>query len=117
MGQIVPEGAEGSIFALVSSLQTVGGSVGGSISAILTTALGVTLTDYSNLPLLTIVCSLSKLTALPFIVMVPADIQKAKDDRRHSRAGAIGLAVMFFGGVGYAVATAVYKLANTASVD
>eukprot|EP01047_Picozoa_sp_COSAG01_P133072 COSAG01_NODE_63029_length_281_cov_2.571429_1_plen_50_part_10 len=50
MGQIVPEGAEGSIFALVSSLQTVGGSVGGSISAILTTALGVTLTDYSNLP-------------------------------------------------------------------
>jgi hypothetical protein len=29
MGQIVPDGAEGSIFALVSSLQTVGGSVGG----------------------------------------------------------------------------------------
>ena len=41
MGQIVPDGAEGSIFALVSSLQTVGSTVGGSISAILTASLGV----------------------------------------------------------------------------
>ena len=52
MGQIVPEGAEGSIFALVSSLQTVGSTVGGSLSAILTSSLGVTLTDYDNLALL-----------------------------------------------------------------
>ena len=43
MGQIVPDGAEGSIFALVSSLQTVGSTVGGSISAILTASLGVSL--------------------------------------------------------------------------
>ena len=47
-----------------------GGS--GSLSAILTAQLGVTLTDYSALPLLTIICSLSKLVALPFIFMVRA---------------------------------------------
>ena len=49
MGQIVPDGAEGSIFALVSSLQTVGSTVGGSISAILTASLGVSLVRLSML--------------------------------------------------------------------
>ena len=49
MGQIVPDGAEGSIFALVSSLQTVGSTVGGSISAILTASLGVSLVSPSAL--------------------------------------------------------------------
>jgi hypothetical protein len=34
---------EGSIFALVSSLQTVGSTVGGSLSAILTASFGVSL--------------------------------------------------------------------------
>ena len=60
MGQIVPEGAEGSIFALVSSLQTVGSTVGGSLSAILTSSLGVTLTDYDNLALLVRTLTLSR---------------------------------------------------------
>ena len=60
MGQIVPDGAEGSIFALVSSLQTVGSTVGGSLSAILTSSLGVTLTDYDNLALLVRTLTLSR---------------------------------------------------------
>ena len=113
MGQIVPDGAEGSIFALVSSLQTVGSTVGGSISAILTSSLGVTLDNYANLPLLTIVCSLSKLVAIPFILLVPANIHKAKEDRRPSTAGAVGLAVTLFGGIAYAVATAIWKLTHS----
>jgi len=90
--------------ALVSSLQTVGSTVGGSFSAILTAAFGVTLENYENLALLTIVTqvlkqspvacdfggwfdrllvanrSLSKLAALPFVSMVPENIQTAKDD-------------------------------------
>ena len=110
MGQIVPDGTEGSIFALVSSLQTVGSTVGGSFSAILTSAFGVTLENYENLALLTIVTSLSKLAALPFVSMVPANIQVAKDDTRHSTAGACGLAFTLFGGIGWAVGTTLWKL-------
>ena len=65
MGQIVPPGAEGSVFALVSSLQTVGSSVSGAISAVLTGALGVTLDDYSGLPALTLATSLTKVRCVP----------------------------------------------------
>ena len=38
--------------------------------------------NYENLALLTIVTSLSKMLALPFVSMVPANIQVAKDDTR-----------------------------------
>jgi hypothetical protein len=45
----VPKGTEASVFALVTSLQMVGGTAGGAISAVLTEALGVKLSDYSRL--------------------------------------------------------------------
>ena len=62
MGQIVPKGTEASVFALVTSLQVVGGTAGGAISAVLTEALGVTLRDYSRLADLVISeCSNSRL--------------------------------------------------------
>ena len=74
MGQIVPKGTEASVFALVTSLQVVGGTAGGAISAVLTEALGVTLRDYSRLADLVIITSVWKLSALPFVVLVPARI-------------------------------------------
>ena len=39
MSLMVPDGAEGTVFALVNSLQTVGSSTSGAISAVLTAAL------------------------------------------------------------------------------
>ena len=65
------------VFAMVTSLQMVGSTISGTISAQLTLALGVTLTDYSNLPLLTIITASLKLTALPFVVLAPKHISEA----------------------------------------
>lgn len=77
MGQLCPPGVEGSVFAMVTSLQMVGSTISGTLSAQLTLALGVTLTDYSNLPLLTIITASLKLTALPFVVLAPKHIHEA----------------------------------------
>ena len=78
MGQIVPKGTEASVFALVTSLQMVGGTAGGAISAVLTEALGVTLRDYSRLADLVIITSCVKLVSIPFIALVPAHISVAR---------------------------------------
>jgi hypothetical protein len=77
MGQLCPPGVEGSVFAMVTSLQMVGSTISGTLSAQLTLALGVTLTDYSNLPLLTIITASLKLTALPFVALAPKHIHEA----------------------------------------
>ena len=62
---------------MVTSLQMVGSTISGTLSAQLTLALGVTLTDYSNLPLLTIITASLKLTALPFVILAPKHIREA----------------------------------------
>ena len=62
------------LLLLLLLLQMVGGTVSGSVSALLTSGLGVTLTDFSALPALTIVTAVAKLTALPFIFLAPAHI-------------------------------------------
>eukprot|EP01052_Picozoa_sp_SAG31_P022275 SAG31_NODE_1763_length_7322_cov_21.697633_8_plen_117_part_00 len=112
MGQIVPAGAEGSVFALVSSLQTVGSSLSGAISAVLTDAFGVTLENYAALPMLTLCTSLTKLIALPFVPFVPASIHHAKMDTGRNKCGAICLAITLFGGITTAIGTAVFRLAG-----
>ena len=111
MSLMVPDGAEGTVFALVNSLQTVGSSTSGAISAVLTASLGITLTDFSTLGTLTIVTGLAKLIALPFIFLVPRSVDFAKSDQRRSVWGAVALATVLFGGIGWSVGTAIYKLA------
>ena len=58
----------------------------------------------------TIVTSLSKLLAIPFVSMVPANIHLAKEDTRRCRAGAVFLALTLFGGIAWSVGTTLWKL-------
>ena len=60
----------------------------------------------------TIVTSLSKLLAIPFVSMVPANIHLAKEDTRRSRAGAVFLALTLFGGIAWSVGTTLWKLSG-----
>ena len=110
MSLMVPDGAEGTVFALVNSLQTVGSSTSGAISAVLTASLGITLTDFSMLGTLTIVTGLAKLIALPFILLVPESVDFAKKDTRRSVWGAVALTTVLLGGIAGSVGTTVYKL-------
>ncbi len=49
MSKICPKGVEGSVYALVTSLQMVGGSVGGTFSAYATSGECFTLKALNNL--------------------------------------------------------------------
>eukprot|EP00966_Prymnesium_polylepis_P128144 2963587-Prymnesium_polylepis.1 len=56
VASICPDGAMSSVYALVTSIQCTGGTVGNSISSLLTVVVGVSLSDWSSLPLLVVIC-------------------------------------------------------------
>jgi len=103
MARLCPPGAEGTTYALVTSVQTVGGTVGGVISTRLTAAFGVTNTDFSRLWQLTLLTSTAKLIALPFLPLVPsAATLDTPDERRSVVAGAV-IFLLFAGGLAWAL--------------
>ena len=71
MAVLCPSGATGTVFALLTSVQMAGGTLGASLSAALTHAVGVTLEDYSRLAELTVACVTLRLATLLFIGLVP----------------------------------------------
>lgn len=102
MARLCPPGAEGTVYALVTSIQGVGGTVAGIFSKILTSSFDITNTDFSRLWQLTLTCALLKLTAILFLPLVPRSLDSDKSDRRHPLAG-IFLLFCFFGGLGWAL--------------
>lgn len=64
---LCPPGIEGTLFASLMSIYNGAGVLSSEIGAFLTSSLGVTDTNFDNLPLLIIICSLSSLLPLPFI--------------------------------------------------
>ena len=64
---LCPPGIEGTLFASLMSIYNGAGVLSSEIGAVLTSSLGVTDTNFDNLSLLIIICSLSSLLPLPFI--------------------------------------------------
>jgi len=103
MARLCPPGGEGTTYALVTSVQMVGGTVGGVISQYVTGAFDVTNTDFSHLWELTLLTSSAKLVALPFLPLVPsAAALDSPDERRSVAAGALIL-LLFIGGLAWAL--------------
>ena len=71
MAALCPSGATGTVFALLTSVQMAGATLGGSLSAALTRATGVTLDDYSRLSTLTVACVALRLATLLALGLVP----------------------------------------------
>ena len=63
--RLCPEGMEGTTYALIMSINNLGGIVGSQLGAVLTTALGVTETNMQNFWLLVFICNIS--TVLPLV--------------------------------------------------
>ncbi|GAB5353268.1 hypothetical protein AAMO2058_000022800 [Amorphochlora amoebiformis] len=81
IANICPQGVESSVYALVTSIQIGGSTVGASISALLITAFGISLDNYSRLWQLIVVCSLAKVLVLPILPMLPRNQAKASMTR------------------------------------
>ncbi|GAQ78782.1 Biopterin transport-related protein [Klebsormidium nitens] len=71
--RICPEGIEATLFATLMSISNGAGVLGGAIGAWITGALGITSTEFTNLPLLLLITNLSSLLVLPFLRLLPSE--------------------------------------------
>lgn len=110
MAKLVPEGAEGTTYALVTSMQMVGGTVGGQWSRLAIDVCGIENYDFSNLWKLTLFCALIKLSSLFLLPLIPRDISDNTDERKRTWAAFILLGA-FVGGLAYALFGIVSALA------
>eukprot|EP00286_Rhodomonas_abbreviata_P023237 CAMPEP_0181301162 /NCGR_PEP_ID=MMETSP1101-20121128/7274_1 /TAXON_ID=46948 /ORGANISM="Rhodomonas abbreviata, Strain Caron Lab Isolate" /LENGTH=483 /DNA_ID=CAMNT_0023406443 /DNA_START=301 /DNA_END=1752 /DNA_ORIENTATION=- len=69
--RLCPEGMEGTMYALIMSINNLGGIVGAQLGALLTTALGVTEQNLERFWLLVLICNLSTVLPLFFIGFIP----------------------------------------------
>lgn len=70
---LCPDGVEASLFALLMSILNAGSFTGQALGGGLTQALGITSTEFANLPLLVTICVVSTLLPLPFLRLLPTD--------------------------------------------
>uniref|UniRef100_A0A7S0E9A5 Major facilitator superfamily (MFS) profile domain-containing protein n=1 Tax=Hanusia phi TaxID=3032 RepID=A0A7S0E9A5_9CRYP len=78
--RLCPEGMEGTMYALIMSINNLGGIVGSQLGAVLTTWLGVTEQNLSNFWLLVLICNLSTFLPLIFINWIPQDDPQALEE-------------------------------------
>jgi len=102
MTRLCPEGGEGTVYALVTSIQMVGGTVSGILSRICINAFDITNTNFERLWQLLLLTSLAKLLSIFFLPLVPKNLDQGNDNRRHWLCGAFLLSC-FAGGLGWAL--------------
>lgn len=74
--RLCPEGVEATLFATLMSILNGGSFVGSALGAGLTSYLGVSSTDFSNLFLLVLLCNFSTLLPAPFLGLLPASLDE-----------------------------------------
>lgn len=65
------QGVEATLFATLMSILNGGGFAGSFLGGILTSWFGVTSDNFDNLAVLVVVCTLSSLSPLPLLRLVP----------------------------------------------
>lgn len=78
--RLCPRQIEGSLYALIVSVSSIGGIVGDFSGTFLTSWLGVTNGDYSNLWVLLTICNLCSLFPLLFLRLVPKNIAASAEE-------------------------------------
>ena len=120
MSRLCPVGAEGTTYALVTSVQMVGGTVGGILSRNATAAFRVTNTNFTALWQLTIVTCAARLASLLLLPLVPPTAavagRQAAEGRRSASAGCFVIS-LFVGGLGWALAQVGMSLGARVSVS
>ena len=69
--RLCPEGMEGTMYALIMSINNLGGIVGTQVGAVVTELLGVTEKNLENFWLLVLICNMSTLLPLIFLGLIP----------------------------------------------
>ncbi|CAI5503821.1 unnamed protein product [Closterium sp. Naga37s-1] len=77
--RVCPPGIEATLFATLMSVSNGASVFGGVMGAGLTNWLGVTSTNFTNLPTLIAICNFSSLLVLPFLNLLPAGVGANSD--------------------------------------
>ncbi len=77
--RLCPKGVEATLFALLMSIWNLSLLLSHEVSAVLTSWLGVTETNFDNLWLLVIITNLSTLLPLPFLGWLPVSDPQQRD--------------------------------------
>lgn len=83
--RLCPEGVEATLFATLMSISNGGSFTGSALGGGLTSALGVTSTNFDNLFPLVLICTLSGLLPAPFLWLLPNEVDQ--DTERKQSAG------------------------------
>jgi folate/biopterin transporter len=82
--RLCPPGVEGTLFAALMSVYNASGATSNELGALMTHALGITETDFTNLWKLVLICGVSSLWALPLLNLIdaapPALPEEAEDE-------------------------------------
>lgn len=87
--RLCPPGVEGTLFAALMSVYNGSGATSNELGSLLTDKLGVTESDYSNLPLLITICAFSSLIPLPLLGLIdeaPPPAEETDDTGGNERA-------------------------------
>lgn len=80
--RLCPPGVEGTLFAALMSIYNSSGAVSNELGAILTHAFGITESNFDNLWILVVLCSVSSLVALPLLSLLdPAEPSAVERDQ------------------------------------
>lgn len=71
--RLCPVGVEATVFALLMSFWNLSATLSKELGAILTHGLGITATNFDQLPLLIVMTSLLVLITLPFLALLPSE--------------------------------------------
>mmetsp|Transcript_16820 Transcript_16820/g.40310 ORF Transcript_16820/g.40310 Transcript_16820/m.40310 type:complete len:507 (-) Transcript_16820:70-1590(-) len=71
--RLCPQGMEATMYALIMSVNNLGGVIGAQFGALLTWQLGITDSNLDNFWILVLICNLSTVLPLVFIGWIPAD--------------------------------------------
>lgn len=84
--RLCPEGVEATLFATLMSICNGGSFTGSALGGGLTGVLGVTSTNFDNLFMLVLLCTLGTMLPAPFLGLLPAEVEISEsDDEQRSK--------------------------------
>eukprot|EP00293_Proteomonas_sulcata_P003773 CAMPEP_0184319162 /NCGR_PEP_ID=MMETSP1049-20130417/106823_1 /TAXON_ID=77928 /ORGANISM="Proteomonas sulcata, Strain CCMP704" /LENGTH=209 /DNA_ID=CAMNT_0026639187 /DNA_START=1 /DNA_END=630 /DNA_ORIENTATION=+ len=77
--KLCPEGVEASLYAALMSINNLSGGIGNIVGGLATKTMGVTESDFSNLPWLIFLTNISGLLPLAFLNLLPGEEEVVKE--------------------------------------
>lgn len=80
---IIPEGLESTIYSLLLTANNAANALSSFVSSFLTYELDITSTNFSNLPLMIVICALTNLLPIFFVYMLPKTVDSKSPGEDH----------------------------------